>query len=188
MPFDMPGNFFRDNATRGSLVRVDGSQFRVSNPVLEIDPGLGDNLFDTFNPDYPNQFKAFSGARIFSPLSDNVFSLDFSMPGSSVNAEASITDFGAIFVDVDTTGESWMEFHNLGGRSLGRVLVPPASQDFTFVGVQCQPDFEVEVVVVISITFQLGNAALGADDVPGKQDVVVLDDLVYNEPTPIITK
>lgn len=181
VPFDMPGNFFRDNATRGSLVRVDGGEFRVSNPIMESDPGFGDNLFDTFNPDYPNQFQSLTPPRIFSPLSDNVFSQDFSVAGSPLNIGATIFAFGAVFVDVDKLGETWMEFYDLGGRSLGRVFVPPAPQDLTFIGVT------FERPEVASMTFQLGNAVLGADDVFGKQDVVVLDDFVYSEPEPIIT-
>lgn len=179
VPFDMPGNFFRDTVTRGIFFTVDGDEFRVSNPIMETDPGFGDNLFDTFNPDNPNQFQAFSEARIFSPLTDYTFIEEFSTPGSPNNDPALISAYGAIFVDVDNENETSIEFFDMAGESLGKYFVPASPDELSFLGV----DFGEAIVAKVEVN--LGNALLGTDDIPKDQDVVVMDDFVFSEPVPI---
>lgn len=175
----MPGNFFRDEVTRGILFIVDGDEFRVSNPIMEDDPGFGDNLFDTFNRDNPNQFQAFSEPRIFSPLTDYTFTEEFFIPGSGADDPALISGFGAVFVDVDNKKQTSMEFFDVEGESLGVFFAQASPQKLSFLGV----DFGKAIVAKIKIN--LGNAPLGADDIYVDQDVVVMDDFLFSEPVAI---
>ncbi|CAD7698441.1 unnamed protein product [Ostreobium quekettii] len=175
VPFDMPGNFFRDTVTRGILLSVKGDEFRVSNPAKD-DPGFPDNLFDSINPQYPKQFQAFSPERIFSPLTHNVFTAEFSIPGSPKNDEAWIAGFGAIFVDVDNEKVSSIEYFDPEGKSLGSFPVVADPQGLSFLGVYFPDD------VVGSVEVTLGNAILGVDDFPPEHEVVVMDDFFFSEP------
>lgn len=179
VPFDMPGNFFRDVVTRGILFTVDGGEFRVSNPIMETDPGFGDDLFDTFNPDNPRQFQAFSEPRIFSPLTDYTFTEEFFIPGTGDSDPALISGYGAVFVDVDNKKETSIEFFDRFGESLGKFFAQASPEKISFLGV----DFGVAIIAKVRVT--LGNAPLGVDDVPKKQDVVVMDDFLFSEPIPI---
>lgn len=174
VPFDMPGNFFRDEVTRGMLLTVKGDEFRVSNPPKD-DPGFPDDLFDSINRQYPKQFQAFSPERIFSPLTHNVFTIEFSIPGFAKD-EAWVAGFGAVFVDVDNKEESSLEFFDTDGKSLGLYYAPPDPQGLSFLGVYFPKD------VVGSVEAKLGNAILGADDFPPKHEVVVMDDFFFSEP------
>lgn len=179
VPFDMPGNFFRDVVTRGILLSVKGDEFRVSNPIMETDPGFGDDLFDTFNPDNPKQFQAFSEPRIFSPLTDYTFTEEFFIPGTGDSDPAVISGYGAIFVDVDNDKETSMEFFDVKGKPLGKYFVPASPQKLSFLGVYFRDPIIAKVVI------NLGNVPLGVDDFPKKQDVVVMDDFLFSEPVAI---
>eukprot|EP00803_Ostreobium_quekettii_P000543 evm.model.scf_1444.5 EVM.evm.TU.scf_1444.5 scf_1444:35713-37215(+) len=179
VPFDMPGTFFRDTVPRGINLLVSGDEWRVSNPP-KTDPGFPDNLFDSINKQYPQQFRAFSPERIFAPLTDYVFLCEFSIPGSPKNEPAYISGFGAVFVDVDNEDTTSMEFFDPHGESLGVYYVPADPQGLSFLGVY----FKDEVVATVKVT--LGNAKLGQDDFPPNYDVVVTDDFIWSEPQPVM--
>ncbi|CAD7701417.1 unnamed protein product [Ostreobium quekettii] len=178
VPFDMPGNFFRDVVTRGlELVQTD--EFRVSNPP-KTDPGFPDNLFDSINKDHPNQFQAFSPERIFSPLEDNHFSILFSVPAKG--DRATVAGYGAIFVDVDNEDETFLQLFGTGAKDLGRFYVPAYPQGLSFLGVIC------EASVITRVDVQLGNAELPQTDLPPEYEVVVMDDFLFSEPQAIVQK
>lgn len=179
VPFDMPGNFFRDVVTRGILLEVVGNEFRVSNPSDPADPGFPDNLFDSINPQNAAQFQAFSPMRIFSPLSDRAFVETYFVPGTTPPQPATIAGYGAVFGDVDLGGITKIEFFDVEGKPLGSYAVKPAPKELSFLGVYFGKS------VVAKVTVSLGNAGLGEDDVPPRYDVVVMDDFLYSEPVAI---
>lgn len=179
VPLDMPGTFFRDNVTRGTVLSVIGDEFRVSDPILETEPGFGDTLFDTFNVDYPNQFQAFSEPRLFSPLTDYTFTEEFFIPGTGDDFPALIAGYGVVFVDVDDEEDTSMEFFDVNGKSLGKYFVLASPQKLSFLGVYFGD------AVIAKVEVNLGDALLGADDITDKGDVVVMDDFLYSEPVAI---
>ncbi|MEM1344238.1 MAG: VPLPA-CTERM sorting domain-containing protein [Pseudomonadota bacterium] len=168
VPFDLPGDFFNATVPRGALLSNDaGDAFRVSNDGV-------DNEFDSLNTLYPDQFQTFSPERLFSPAGTNVFSVDFAVPGS--NQDATVNGFGAIFTDVDLADTTKIEWFGLDGSLLFSAFVEPDPQGLSFLGAILDDP-------IASVTITLGTAVLGADDLPGLgQDVVVLDDFIYGEP------
>lgn len=172
VPFDMPGNFFKDEVTRG-MELVGTKEFRVSNPA-KTDPDFPDNLFNSINRDHPNQFQAFSPERIFSPLEDNEFVILFSIPG--VDKRANVAGFGAIFVDVDVEHQTFLDFFNTRGDKLDRYFVDAYPQGLSFLGVV------YEHPVISKVGVGLGNATLRNTDLPPDYDVVVMDDFAFGEP------
>ena len=168
VPFNMPGLFFNEVVTRGAGFSVDNNadQFAVSNDGI-------DDKFNSFNPDYVNQFATFSAPRLFTPVGSNSVTVGFFVSGTEILAEVSA--FGAVFTDVDLPDLTRMEFLDADGEVLLDEFVDVASGDLSFLGA----DFGEETFSLVRIT--LGNAILGADDGNG-QDVVVLDDLIYSEP------
>lgn len=167
VPFDMPGLFFNEVVTRGAGFTSDpNDRFAVSNDGI-------DDKFNSFNPDYVNQFKTFSAPRLFTPVDSNQVTVGFFVSGTEILAE--VTAFGAVFTDVDLPDLTRMEFLDADGEVLLDEFVDVASQDLSFLGA----DFGEETFSFVRIT--LGNAILGADDGNG-QDVVVIDDLIYSEP------
>ncbi|CAD7696361.1 unnamed protein product [Ostreobium quekettii] len=179
VPFDMPGNFFRDGVTRGMALTTEGNEFRVSNPP-EDDPGYPDNLFDSINADHPNQFQAFSPERIFSPLMDNTFEITFSVPAKG--DKATVSAYGAIFVDVDNDEETYLEFFDEKDASLGLWYVPAYPQGLSFLGA------DLEKPVIAKVVVYLGGAKLDQPDQPPQYDVAVMDDFLFAEPVPIAKK
>lgn len=167
VPFDMPGLFFNEVVTRGAGFTSDpADKFAVSNDGI-------DDKFNSFNPDYVNQFATFSAPRLFAPVDSNQVTVGFFVSGTEILAEVSA--FGAIFTDVDLANVTRMDFLDSDGELLLSEFVDVASGDLSFLGA----DFGDEVFSFVTLT--LGNAILGADDGNG-QDVVVLDDLIYSEP------
>ena len=169
VPFDMPPDFFNNPAfppTRGAVFNTPSGEFRVSNDGI-------DNEFDTFNPDNPNQFDTFSAPRLFAPLGNNVFDVEFFVPAT--DTPGTVNGFAAIFTDVDLENTTKIEWFDPFGDLLLTEFVDPDPQGLSFLGVV----FSSERVGSARIT--LGNALLGAAD-GGSSDVVVVDDLLYGEP------
>ena len=165
-----PADFFNTTVKAGLV--YDGASFR--NDSL---------LFAEINPNYANEFKAFSPKVTFSAIGGNVIDAVFRIPGATTPGV--VTGFGAVFSDVDLDGVTSIEPMDKDGRSLGRLFVPRRSDTngLSFLGVK------FDQAIVASVRIVCGNGTLGAttNDVTdgGTADLVVVDNFIYGEPQPI---
>jgi len=171
-PADMPGDFFNTTVKAGAIFSTDGSGFHNSA-----------NDFADINPNYADDFNAFSSPKTFMPLGSASLTTTFRVPGSET--PAATRGFGLVFSDVERGGAASIMLFDAEGRSLGRYNAPVRSDaaGFSFVGVV----FESPIVAQVRITS--GQRALGADvqDLSdgGNLDLVVMDDYLYGEPQEI---
>lgn len=127
-------------------------------------------------PGYANLL-TFSDPRLFSPTGSTLTDVDFSIPGTNGAVAAITTGFGAVFSDVDSSANASIEFFNSQG-SLGLFSVPASDNGLSFLGL-IFPNLPFGQVRIVS-----GNAALGVAE-GGTSDVIVMDDLLYREPSPV---
>jgi hypothetical protein len=171
-PAEMPGDFFNTTVTAGAIFSTDGSGFHNS-----------DNDFADINPNYADDFNAFSFPKTFMPIGSASLTTTFRVPGTET--PAATRGFGVVFSDVEREGAASLMLFDAEGRSLGRYNAPVRSDPagFSFVGVV----FESPIVAQVRITS--GQRALGADvqDLSdgGNLDLVVMDDYLYAEPQEI---
>jgi len=187
VPFDMPGDFFNNPAfppTRGAVFSTPGTGFGVSN---DGPGGIDDNEFDSINATYPDQFQTFSAPRLFTPIGSNVVDVNFFVPAT--NTPATVQGFGAIFTDVDITGQTQIEFFGLNDELLHIAFAPADPQGLSFLGVTFTDDDHPGTHPELTITrvrITAGTAAFGPDDNPSQNiDIVAIDDLLYSEPVAI---
>jgi PEP-CTERM motif-containing protein len=159
--------------TRGSTFTTDGTGF-LQTPV--DDPAL-----TNINPSYATTFTAFSPKRIFTPVTSNITDVTFSVPGTNGATAATVTGFGAIFLDVDLANTTRMEFFDSSGAQiLSLNALPGTTTDgsFSFLGAAANSG---ERIAKVRIT--TGNSDLGASESPeSRVDVVAMDDFIYTEP------
>jgi hypothetical protein len=171
-PADMPGDFFNTTVKAGAIFSTDGSGFHNSA-----------NNFADINPNYADDFNAFSAPKTFMPLGSASLITTFRVPGTET--PAATRGFGLVFSDVEREGAASIMLFDAEGRSLGRYNAPVRSDaaGFSFVGVV----FQSPIVAQVRITS--GQRALGADvqDLSdgGNLDLVVMDDYLYAEPQEI---
>ena len=171
-PAEMPGDFFNTTVKAGAIFSTDGSGFHNS-----------DNDFADINPNYADDFNAFSFPKTFMPIGSNALTASFRIPG--FETPAATRGFGVVFSDVERQGAASIKLFDAEGRSLGQYQAPIRSDPagFSFVGVV----FDSSIVAQVRITS--GQRALGADvqDLSdgGNLDLVVMDDYLYAEPQEI---
>jgi hypothetical protein len=168
---------------RGARFTTNGSGF-VQAPV--------DGLATTFgNPSYATVFKAFSAARLFSPIGSNVTDTVFFVPSGDANvigAQATTRGFGVVLSDVDAPDGSrqgnrhastLIEYYGVRGELLFSSFAPasPGNATFSFFGIVLA-DARIARVRITA------GATPGADDT-SRVDVVMLDDFIYGEPQAI---
>jgi hypothetical protein len=152
-----------------------------------------DGLATTFNnPTYLNTFQFFSPVRLFSAVGSSITNARFFVPGGGENP-ATVSGFGAIFVDVDTQGPnesvgtggrrripSLMSFFGADGRTLFTVPIPASQGDasLSFLGVLFND------ARIARVRIRAGDVAPGPND-SSANDVAMLDDFIYGEPQAI---
>ena len=165
---NFPADFFNSNVTAGLV--YDGASFR--NDSLK---------FAEINPTYANEFTPFSPKVMFSAVGTNVIDVVFRVAGAQT--PAAVTGFGAVFADVDLASTSSIELFDKNGVSLGRFDAPVRSDatGLSFVGAK------FDAAIVAHVKIRCGNAALaaGENDLTsgGAKDLVVIDNVIYGEPT-----
>ena len=165
----MPGDFFNTTVKAGAIFTTDGIGFRNS---------AGD--FSEINPNYADDFNAFSLPKTFMPIGSAELTTTFRVPG--FDTPAATRGFGIVFSDVERAGAASIKLFDAQGRSLGQYHAPVRSDPagFSFVGVV----FGSPLVAEVRITS--GQHALAADveDLSdgGNRDLVVMDDFLYGEP------
>lgn len=173
-----PGSFFNANSPRGIVFATPGSRMKVNG-----DPGSASFLFADVTARLPNgqpwgpiEFGTFSPSRFFATMDSNVTEVTFFVPGTST--PATVSAFGAVFVDVDVADATVMEFYDAGGSLFHRQVVPLAgarSQGLSFVGVQLsRPTARVRIVA--------GTHPVNAPFQDPPPDGVGIDDVIYAEP------
>jgi hypothetical protein len=168
-----PGDFFNQPVTgraRGVVFSTKGSGFRVS-----------DNDFADINPDYADEFNAFSPIRTFSAVESNRTDVHFFVAGTSTSALSS--GFGVVFSDVDKKGSASIKLIGANGHDLGKFDAPACPGGFSFVGVA----FDTQVIARVEIKSGKGPLGSSLDDISDKdhgkaRDLVVMDDFIYGEP------
>jgi len=186
----------------GSTATSTGSNpfdvFLNSRGNRSITPGTGfvqappAGLADVFgNPTYATIFKAFSQARLFSPIGSNVTDSVFFIPGGG-GIPAATRGFGVVFSDIDLPNGSGpstkngnrqsstlIEFFSANGEVLFSSFAPasPGDGNQTFFGIV----FDDARIASVRIT---AGETPGTDDTE-RLDVVMMDDFIYGEPQPI---
>lgn len=178
VPFDMPGDFFNSPAfppTRGAVFSTDaGDEFRVSN-----DSGGVDNLFDSLNPDYVDQFTQFSGSRIFTPVNTNEMDVHFFVPAT--DTPATVSGFGAVFTDVDLDYGTELAYYDIHDNLLALKTVEPQPEGLSFAGVVFDESLIYRVRITTGTTPILDTLS-PSEDIGAGLDIVAMDDFFYSEP------
>lgn len=183
-PNAFPGDFFNVNVAgraRGAVFVTFGDGFQVS---ADSDNPTGTPInFANVNPQYGSLFRAFSPPRLFTPVGNNVFAVDFFVPGT--NMPATVSGFGAVFSDVDALGSTVLLFIS-ETSPLTTVFAPVAttpSGGASFIGVLFDAGERVSAIEIASGNVRIGP---GQNEGPlsggGFADAVVMDDFVYGEP------
>lgn len=165
---------------RGATIGTSGTGF--------LQTPLADAAFTGINASYAATFTAFSAQRIFSSVGSNVVDVTFSVPGTNGATAATVAGFGAVFSDVDLANTTTIQFFDLSNALLTLLNVPPGSPNATapsgslsFAGAVATAGEQIARVRIIS-----GNIALGPNDNNGdNNDLVVMDDFLYSEPTAV---
>jgi hypothetical protein len=169
-PFALPGNFYLD---RGATLSTPGNSLRVSANDASSPP-----VFSDINSTYASDFATFSPTRIFSPLGSVLTDITFTTAGTST--PATVSGFGAIFVNSELSSTSSIQYFDPKGTSLGTFFVTTGGlQQFEFLGVLFSTE-RVARVELRSGTDPLSGAT--NDNLGGGVNVVALDDLSYAEP------
>ncbi|HEY6503500.1 MAG TPA: hypothetical protein VIZ28_05940 [Chitinophagaceae bacterium] len=172
----IPSDFFNPVAPGSSPALQRGFRYAAA-----VDARISSNAFADFDASNGTEFSSFSGAKTFSAVSSNLWSVDFEVAGQAV--AASVKGFGAVFSDVDNASSVSVEYFS-GDRSLGIFSVPvKTTGTHSFLGVY----FPKEKVTKVRIKQGDAVIATGVKDITsgGNKDLVVMDDFLYDEPKAI---
>ncbi len=182
-PNSLPADFFNVNSPRGVLLGGAGvTSFQVSANAASGTPVE----FGNINATFPTIFETFSPQRLFTPLGNNAFSIDFRVAGS--NAPATVTGFGAVFSYVVIPNTTSIQYFDAHGQPLGTFFVPAVAgvgeapgddvdETLSFLGVSFSN------AIIGSVVITNGNVPVDQVSQPGfLQDPVVNDDFIYGEP------
>jgi hypothetical protein len=167
-----------------TFLNIRGARFTTRGDGLSQAPP--DGLATLFsNPTYEDNFLAFSPVRMFTPVGSNVTEALFFEPGSAGAIPASVSGFGAVFVDVDQPDGSRrnrrastsMECFDAENKRVFSGFVPasPGDANLSFLGIV----FDEARIARVRIT--AGRVAPGPDE-DSRRDIVVMDDFIYGEP------
>jgi hypothetical protein len=166
----LPGNFFNTTSPRGAVFSTPGTGFLVSANAGGATP----TLFG-----FPNDFQAFSAQRLFTAVGSNITDVTFFVPGTAIAATTSA--FAAIFVDVEVAGLTKMEFFDPSNSLIfSRNVLAGANQGLSFLGAVADAGEKIARVRLTSGANTItSNGNLGNPN----DDVVVMDDFLYAEPS-----
>ena len=176
-PNALPFNFFNVNSPRGvvfhSIGNIGGNhQFRVS-----ANAASGTVVrFGNIDASYSAIFQVFSAERLFHARFSNEIEVLFFIPGT--NTPATVSGFGAVFCDVDSSN-TFIEFYDPAGNKISGSSVNVANNGLSFVGTSFNAG---EIVAKVIIRLGLNNLQSGNIDGTGGVDVVAMDDFIYGEP------
>jgi hypothetical protein len=168
-PNAFAGNFFN---ARGVGFATPGTGFRVSANA----GGATAPLFG-----FPNDFATFSPQRLFTAVNSNITDVTFFVPGT--NTSATTSAFGLVFVDVETQGQTKIDFFDSNNTLLfSRDAMIGGNQGMTFLGGVANAGEKISRVRITSgLNTITGNGVLGNPN----DDIVVMDDFLYAEPVAV---
>lgn len=168
-PNALPGNFFNVNSPRGAILSTPGTGFSVSANAGLSTPAL-------FG--FANDFQAFSAQRLFTAINSNITDVTFFLPGT--NTAATTNAFGVVFVDVETAGQTKIEFFDQAGSLIyGHDALVAGNQGLSFLGAISNDGAQISRVRLTSgLNTIVANGVLGN----AHDDVVVMDDFLYAAP------
>ena len=169
---NLPEQFYNKTSPRGVVISPAVSDTQAI--MVSADPGSSYYLFQNFHPG----FMAYSGERIMGTKYLSHIEITFRIPGTDI--PASVTGFGAVFSDVDSTGTAWISMYDENGKLVGTLA--PESQDYglSFVGRTFTNGTRISRVHI-----SVGNWGLYFNGDGMTQDKVALDNVIYGEPRPI---
>jgi len=172
-PFN--GNFFNSNSPRGLVLSSPGSRLKVSG-----DPGTPSFLMrDVTAQEWGlAEFASFSPEKVFAPIGSTATDVIFFVPGTTTRA--TVSGFGAVYVDLDVADASKLEAFDLAGRLIfsRAVLLPGVpSKGLSFLGVMFDAGERIARVRITSGTHPIDTGFMNP-----APDGVALDDFIYGEP------
>ena len=177
-PNAFPGDFFNFNASpraRGIEFKETGDTtgFLLSSTQASGQPtNFGFSSFDTFSPE-----------RLFTPVGGTSFDVVFYNPANP-DQLATSTGLGVVFSDVDVPELTSMSFYDIEGNLLAQESPEAFNDGLSFLGVVFDEAIVAKVSIVAGDFPILSNGVLTDTSALGL-DVVVMDDFIFGEPTPI---
>ena len=181
-PNNMPANFFNSNSPRGAVFTTacSNATFRVSANAASGTPVR----FGDIDPSYTNTFTTFSAQKLFTVVSGTavpctILTVNFFIPGTSI--PATVSGFGVVFTDIDSTGDARILCYDKGGNLLSPGFMAPgaANNGLSFVGVSYNAGERISQCQIVSGPDRLAS---GNVDGVGGVNVVAMDDFIYGEP------
>lgn len=182
-PNFFPNDFFNVNSPRGvvfNTIEQGGATNRFLVSADSSNPTNSPVRFGTFDPSYTNLFQTFSPQRLFMMNRSTLMETLFFIPGTKI--PATVTGFGAIFTDVDSTQNATITFFAPDGSQILSLNAPAFSNGLSFVGASFTDGTRIARVVIES---GKNNIAAGNVDGVNNVDVTVMDDFIYSEPRAI---
>jgi hypothetical protein len=176
-PNALPYNFFNVNSPRGivfhSIANIGGNhQFRASASAAS---GTAVR-FGNIDASYATIFQTFSSEKLFQARFSNEIEILFFIPGT--NIPATVSGFGAVFCDVDSSN-TFIEYYDPSGNKISGNSLNVSNNGLSFLGTSFNAGERVAKVII-----RLGNSNLQSGNVDGTNsvDVVAMDDFIYSEP------
>ena len=174
---NLPGDFFHKTSPRGLVMSTPGSALKVSGDESSPSFLMRDITRDEWGM---IELAPFSNQKFFAPIGSTITDIEFKIPGT--DNVACVAGFGAIFLDVDRGGQSYLEvFLNDGTtRKFFPALSLVRSKAFSFIGVRFR------TACIVSVRLNSGDQPMDTRDIPfPAPDGVAIDDFIYGEPKPI---
>lgn len=166
----LPADFFNVNSPRGAVFSTPGTGFLVSANAGQPTPAL-------FG--FPGDFQAFSAERLFTAVASNITDVHFFLPGT--NTAATTSAFGLVFVDIESLVAKVEFFDRSDNLIFSRDALVAGNKGLSFLGAVADAGERIGRVRITSgLNTIVSNGVLGNPN----DDVVVMDDFLYAEPTP----
>ena len=168
-PNRLPANFFNSSSPRGVVFSTPGTGFLVSANGGQATPPL-------FG--FSSDLQAFSPQRVFTAVDSNITDVSFFLPGT--NTAATTSAFASIFVDVEVTGQTRIDFFDENNLLIfSRNAFVAGNQGLSFLGAVATAGERIGRVRLTS-----GQNSLRSNGVLGNpnDDFVVMDDFLFAEP------
>src|SRR5262249_7876876 len=124
-------------------------------------------------------FQTFSAQKLFTAVNSPITDVNFFLPGTTTAATTGA--FGLIFVDVETSTSTKVEFFDQDNNLIfSRNALVAGNQGLTFLGGVANAGERISRVRITS-----GANTIVSNGVLGNpvDDIVVMDDFLYGEPT-----
>lgn len=171
----LPPNFFNVNSPRGLEMATTGSRLKVSGDEGSPSFLMKDITVQQWGLD---AFQSFSPQKIFAPLGSTSVDIVFFVPGTQTRA--TVSGFGAVFLDVDDGSSSRIDAWDASGRLIASRWVLPApvsAKGLSFLGFVVDGGTRIARVRVTA-----GVAPLDAPFQDPPPEAAAVDDFIYGEP------